>query len=155
MLQEKLIMSKKKERQFTIKQIIQENTIENQANLLKHLKTKGFRTTQATLSRDLHEMGIVRAPAADGYRYVIAEHEGSHFFNKIIGMEILGVYNNESNLIVRTMTGRAKGVAIFIDQLKHKNVMATIAGENTILVIPDSVKNIAKIKKDLETIAYK
>lgn len=147
-------MSKKKERQFTIKQIIQEETIENQANLLKRLKDKGFRTTQATLSRDLHEMGIVRAPAPNGYKYVISEQEGSHFFNKVIGMEILGVYSNESNLIVRTITGRAKGVAIFIDQLKHRNIMATLAGENAIIVIPDSVKNIAKIKKELETIAY-
>lgn len=147
-------MSKKKERQFTVKQIIQEEVIENQANLLKRLKGKGFRTTQATLSRDLHEMGIVRAPATDGYRYVISEQEGSHFFNKVIGMEILGVYNNESDLIIRTITGRAKGVAIFIDQLKHQNILATLAGENAIIVIPDSVKNIAKIKKDLETIAY-
>ena len=147
-------MSKKKERQFTIKQIIQEEMIENQANLLKRLKGKGFRTTQATLSRDLHEMGIVRAPASDGYRYVISEQEGTHFFNKVIGMEILGVYNNESDLIVKTITGRAKGVAIFIDQLKHQNILATLAGENVIIVIPDSVKNIAKIKKDLETIAY-
>jgi transcriptional regulator of arginine metabolism len=147
-------MSKKKERQFTIKQIIQEELIENQANLLKRLKGKGFRTTQATLSRDLHEMGIVRAPATDGYRYVISEQEGTHFFTKVIGMEILGVYNNESDLIVKTITGRAKGVAIFIDQLKHQNILATLAGENTIIVIPDSVKNIAKIKKDLETIAY-
>lgn len=147
-------MSKKKERQFTIKQVIQEEVIENQASLLKRLKDKGFRTTQATLSRDLHEMGIVRAPAPNGYRYVISEQEGSHFFAKIIGMEILGVYSNESSLVVRTITGRAKGVALFIDQLKHKNILATVAGENAIIVVPDSVKNIGKIKKELETIAY-
>lgn len=147
-------MSKKKERQFTIKQVIQEEVIENQASLLKRLKQKGFRTTQATLSRDLHEMGIVRAPAPNGYRYVISEQEGSHFFTKVIGMEILGVYNNESTLVVRTITGRAKGVALFIDQLKHKNILATVAGENAIIVIPDSVKNLDKIKKELETIAY-
>jgi transcriptional regulator of arginine metabolism len=149
-----MAMSKKKERQFTIKQIVQEDTIENQANLLKQLKKKGFRTTQATLSRDLHEMGIVRAPAADGYRYVIAEQEGTHFFNKVIGMEILGVHHNENTLVVKTITGRAKGVAIFIDQLKHRNIVATLAGENAIIVVPDSVQNIAKIKKDLEAIAY-
>lgn len=147
-------MAKKKERQFTIKQIIQEERIANQETLLKRLRGRGFKTTQATLSRDLHDMGIVRVPTSDGYRYAISEEEGGHSFSKVVGMEILGVYQNESNIVVRTITGRAKGVALYIDQLKHKNVLATIAGENAILVVPDSVKNIDVIKKDLERIAY-
>lgn len=146
-------MAKKKERQFTIKQIVQEERISNQAELLSRLKQNGFGTTQATLSRDLHEMGIVRVPSADGYRYVISEQEGSHTFIKIIGMEILGVYSNENVLVVRTITGRAHGVALFIDQLKHQNILATVAGENAIIVVPDTVNNIQKIKNDLENIA--
>ncbi len=147
-------MARKKERQFTIKQIIQNEKISNQETLLKRLRERGFKTTQATLSRDLHDMGIVRVPTADGYRYAISEEEGGHSFRKVVGMEILGVYYNESNLVVRTITGRAKGVALFIDQMKHKNILATIAGENAILVIPDTVKNIPQIKEDLERIAY-
>lgn len=147
-------MARKKERQFTIKQIIQEENIANQETLLKRLRDRGFKTTQATLSRDLHDMGIVRVPTADGYRYAISEEEGGHSFSRVVGMEILGVYKNESNVVVRTITGRAKGVALFIDQMKHKNVLATLAGENAILVVPDSQKNIPKIKDDLEKIAY-
>ena len=147
-------MARKKERQFTIKQIIQEENIANQETLLNRLHQSGFKTTQATLSRDLHDMGIVRVPRADGYRYAISEEEGGHSFRRIVGMEILGVYNNESNVVVRTITGRAQGVALFIDQLKHKNILATLAGENAILVIPDSVKNIQNIKTDIEKIAY-
>jgi transcriptional regulator of arginine metabolism len=147
-------MARKKERQFTIKQIIQNEKIANQETLLKRLRERGFKTTQATLSRDLHDMGIVRVPTADGYRYAISEEEGGHSFRRVVGMEILGVYHNESNIVVRTITGRAKGVALFIDQMKHKNILATIAGENAILVIPDTVKNIPQIKDDLERIAY-
>lgn len=147
-------MARKKERQFTIKQIIQGEKISNQETLLKRLRERGFKTTQATLSRDLHDMGIVRVPTADGYRYAISEEEGGHSFSKVVGMEILGVYHNESNIVVRTITGRAKGVALFIDQMKHKNILATIAGENAILVVPDSVANIPRIKDDLEKIAY-
>ncbi len=147
-------MARKKERQFTIKQIIQSEKISNQETLLKRLRERGFKTTQATLSRDLHDMGIVRVPTADGYRYAISEEEGGHSFRRVVGMEILGVYHNESNIVVRTITGRAKGVALFIDQMKHKNILATIAGENAILVIPDTVKNIPQIKEDLERIAY-
>ncbi|MEJ2636800.1 MAG: arginine repressor [Calditrichia bacterium] len=147
-------MARKKERQFTIKQIIQEEKISNQEALLTRLRERGFKTTQATLSRDLHDMGIVRVPTSDGYRYAISEEEGGHSFRRVVGMEILGVYQNDHVLIVKTITGRAKGVALYIDQMKHVNILATIAGENAILVVPDSIKHIARIKQDLERIAY-
>ncbi len=147
-------MARKKERQFIIKQIIQEEKIANQETLLKRLRERGFKTTQATLSRDLHDMGIVRVPTADGYRYAISEEEGGHSFRRVVGMEILGVYNNENSIVVRTITGRAKGVALFIDQMKHRRILGTVAGENAILVIPDSIESIPEIKKDLERIAY-
>ncbi|MFQ5583102.1 MAG: arginine repressor [Calditrichia bacterium] len=148
-------MRNKKERQFTIKKIVQSETISNQATLLSRLREEGFQTTQATLSRDLHDMGIIRVAMPDGLRYVISEQEGARIFLKIIGMEILGVYNNEQVVVVKTITGRAHGVAIFIDQLNHPNILATVAGENAIIVVPDKLKNIARIKKDLETITYK
>ena len=147
-------MAKKKERQFVIKQIIQEEKIANQEILLKRLHDRGFKTTQATLSRDLHNMGIVRVPTKDGYQYAISEEEGGHSFRKLVGMEILSVHHNESTIIVKTITGRAKGVALFIDQIKNPHILATVAGENAIIVIPDKVSNVAAIKKDLERIAY-
>ncbi len=146
-------MAKKRERQFTIKQIIQSEIIANQEILLKRLHERGFKTTQATLSRDLHNMGIVRVPTADGYRYSISEEEGGHTFRKLVGMEILGVYQNETLVLVRTITGRAKGVALFIDQLRHEHILGTVAGENVVLVIPDSSRNVSAIKNDLERIA--
>jgi len=148
-------MAKKKERQFVIKQIVQEEHISNQVELLEKLKERGYHTTQATLSRDLQEMGIIRTPSPEGYRYVISEEEGSQSFVKVIGMEILGIYNNENLVIIRTLTGRAKGVAIFIDQLKHPHILATVAGENAIIVVPDSTESIPKIKEDLEKLAYR
>ena len=146
-------MAKKKERQFAIKQIVQEESIANQSDLLFRLERRGYSTTQATLSRDLHEMGIIRIPTPKGYRYIISEQEGNHSFAKIVGFEILGIYYNEHVVVVRTITGRATGVALFIDQLKHDNVLGTVAGENSIIVIPDSVQSIPKIKADLENIA--
>lgn len=147
-------MAKKKERQFIIKKIVQQEKIANQGTLLKKLHQRGFKTTQATLSRDLHNMGIVRVPTLEGYRYAISEEEGGHFFGKIVGMEILGVYHNECNLVIRTITGRAKGVALYIDHLRHKNILGTVAGENTVLVIPDQVSSIPELKQDLEKMAY-
>ncbi|UCF64571.1 MAG: arginine repressor [bacterium] len=146
-------MVKKNQRQFIIKQIIQEERIENQEKLLKRLHQRGFKTTQATLSRDLHKMGIIRVPTQEGYRYVIAEEEGGHSFRKLVGMEILSILHNESMVVVKTITGRAQGVALFIDQLKNPYILATLAGENAVLVIPDSVSRITQIEDDLKKIA--
>lgn len=146
-------MVKKNQRQFIIKQIIQEERIENQEKLLKRLHQQGFKTTQATLSRDLHKMGIIRVPTQEGYRYVIAEEEGGHSFRKLVGMEILSILHNESMVVVKTITGRAQGVALFIDQLKNPHILATLAGENAVLVIPDSVSRITQIEDDLKNIA--
>jgi transcriptional regulator of arginine metabolism len=146
-------MARKKERQFVIKQVIQTEKIANQELLLKRLHERGFKTTQATLSRDLHNMGIVRVPTSEGYRYTISEEEGGHSFRKLVGMEILGVYHNEYLVMVRTITGRARGVALFIDQLKHERILGTVAGENTVIVIPESIQYLTQIKNDLEKIA--
>jgi transcriptional regulator of arginine metabolism len=146
-------MARKKERQFVIKQVIQAERIANQEVLLKRLHQRGFKTTQATLSRDLHNMGIVRVPTTEGYRYSISEEEGGHSFRKLVGMEILGVYHNEYMVMVRTITGRARGVALFIDQLKHERILGTVAGENAVIVIPESVQYLTQIKNDLEKIA--
>lgn len=146
-------MARKKERQFVIKQVIQAERIANQEILLKRLHERGFKTTQATLSRDLHNMGIVRVPTAEGYRYSISEDGGGHSFRKLVGMEILGVYHNEFMVMVRTITGRARGVALFIDQLKHEHILGTVAGENAVIVIPESVQYLTQIKNDLEKIA--
>ena len=146
-------MAKKKERQFAIKQIVQDERIANQSDLLSRLEGKGYSTTQATLSRDLHEMGIIRIPTPEGYRYIISEQEGSHSFVKLVGMEILGIYRNEHVLVVKTSTGRAKRVALFLDQIKHSNILASVAGENAIIIVPDSVDHIPNIQEDLERIA--
>jgi transcriptional regulator of arginine metabolism len=146
-------MAKTKERQFVIKQIIQEEKIANQGKLLARLNQRGHKTTQATLSRDLRKMGIVRVPTEEGYRYMIAEEEGGYSFRKLVGMEILSIQRNESMVIVKTITGRANGVALFIDQLKNPHILATLAGENAILVIPDRTSHLNKIEKELSRIA--
>jgi transcriptional regulator of arginine metabolism len=142
-----------KERRFVIKQIIQEEKIAKQEKLLARLQQRGYKTTQATLSRDLHKMGIVRIPTEEGYHYMVVEEEGGHSFRNFVGMEILSIHRNESMVVVKTITGRATGVALFIDQLKNPHIMATLAGKNAILVIPDRTSHLNKIERELSKIA--
>ena len=137
----------KKNRQYKIKEIIINEKVSSQEDLLQKLKDHGFETTQATLSRDLHEIGIVRVPDGEGFKYVFHEEDNSRAIKQIIGMEIIKVTHNESTIVVRTMAGRAQGVGIYLDKLKDNHILGTVAGDDSIIIIPDSHNNIEEITK--------
>jgi transcriptional regulator of arginine metabolism len=135
-------MSSKNARQSKIKEIITSRKIASQEDLLDFLRNSGFDTTQATLSRDLHEIGIVRVPDENGFKYVFHQEETSQAIKQIIGMEIINVISNESTVVVRTLPGRAQGVAIYLDRLPESHIIGTVAGDDAIIIIPDSHQNI-------------
>ena len=60
-------------------------------------------------------------------------------------MEIINVLSNESTIVVRTMPGRAQGVALFLDRMKNSNIIGTVAGDDSIIIIPDKHANVKKI----------
>ena len=132
-------------RQLKIKEIISSRDVSSQEELCDMLKDSGFDTTQATLSRDLHELGIVRIPSEDGFRYVFHQDDNEQNLQRLIGMEIINVLSNESTIIVRTMPGRAQGVALFLDRMKNSHIIGTVAGDDAIIIIPDRHANVKKI----------
>jgi len=143
-------MSSKLTRQSKIKEIITNRKIASQEELLEYLRDEGFDTTQATLSRDLHEIGIVRVPDEDGFKYVFHQEETSQAIKQIIGMEIINILHNESTVIVRTLPGRAQGVEFYLDRLPHSNIIGTVAGDDSIIIIPDSHSNIDKLIENIK-----
>jgi len=132
-------------RQLKIKELIVSRDVSSQEELCELLKNNGFDTTQATLSRDLHELGIVRIPSDQGFRYVFHQDDNEQNLRRLIGMEIINVLSNESTIIVRTMPGRAQGVALFLDRMKDSNIIGTVAGDDSIIIIPDKHTNVRKI----------
>jgi transcriptional regulator of arginine metabolism len=130
--------SNKTGRQARIKELISTTEVSSQEDLCQILKESGFDTTQATLSRDLHEMGIVRIPSENGFKYVFHQDDNEQSLKKLIGMEIINVLHNESIVIVKTMPGRAAGVALYFDRLKNSQIIGTVAGDDSIMVIPES-----------------
>ena len=141
-------------RQSKVKEIISSMEVSSQEDLCNLLEKCGFETTQATLSRDLHELGIVRVPSDHGFKYVFHLDDTEQSLKKLIGMEIINILHNESTAIVKTMPGRATGVALYLDRLKDCHILGTVAGDDSIIIIPDSHSNTAKlvtcIKKLLE-----
>jgi transcriptional regulator of arginine metabolism len=103
----------KLKRQTRIKELLSTYIVSNQEDLLRLLKKEGYEMTQATLSRDFAELGVVRVFTDGGIRYILNADESGKQIAKLIGFEILSVQHNESMVVIRTLAGRAQGVAHF------------------------------------------
>jgi len=142
----------KQARYLAIKEILTHEIVGNQEDLLRLLKKAGFDVTQATLSRDLKELGVGRVNTSDGARYVLQTEIEEQKLRAFLGYEIEGIDSNESVIVVKTLPGRAQGVAGIIDGLHHPLVLGTIAGDNTIFVTPKSVKKIPDLIKVIRSL---
>lgn len=138
-------MKTKKERLDAICDIIQTKVIRNQEDLLKQLNTKGFTTTQATLSRDIKQLKVAKThDGKDNYIYSLPEN-GINLQQKQNketpdkNQTSLGYANIEfsGNLaVVKTKPGYAMAIASDIDAKAPREILATVAGDDTILLIP-------------------
>jgi transcriptional regulator of arginine metabolism len=146
-------MSKREilKRHAMIKSLIASKDISSQTQLAEALEAKGIEVTQATLSRDLVELGIVRVPSADGYRYELKTNEAEQVLRGFTSEEIISITANENLVVIKTFPGRAQGVAFMLDSKKDPDILGTIAGDDTIVVIPKSVK---RIKKTINSLSH-
>ena len=128
----------KTERQQTILRLIQEHPISRQEVLLEHLRQEGFEVTQATISRDIRELCLVKAATADGYRYV-----SSH--NESLNPKMQGRFET----IFQCYSGMANAACEVFDALKWKNVVGTLSGDDTFLIVARSERDAKTICSEL------
>ena len=124
-----------------IRRIVAETAVNSQERLTELLRHEGFAVTQATLSRDLKRLGIGKAPRPDGgYTYILSEGEvkpGSDatyvqdFIRGFLSIEFSGNFG-----LMRTLPGHASSVASALDNLRIQEVLGTIAGDDTVLIVP-------------------
>ena len=141
----------KAKRQALIREIVEAQSIQTQEELAEALREHGMVVTQATVSRDIREMHLLKVLAEDGsYRYATMEKGDTGVSDRLIRMLADSVVemNYANNLIViRTLPGSAHVAAEAVDNLKWPEVLGTIAGDNTILVIAranDEVETVIK-----------
>lgn len=137
-------------RHAVLKEIISTQKIFNQTQLVKSLKQNGIKSTQATLSRDLSELGVVRVPTASGSIYKLSATGDEITLKYRVAEEIISINNNETLIVIKTYPGRAQGVAVFLDRQNNIGILGTIGGDDTIIVIPQSVKKIKKIIEQIK-----
>jgi transcriptional regulator of arginine metabolism len=134
-------MEKKQKRHEAIQRLINAGRAGNQDALLVLLRGEGFECTQATLSRDLHEMKIVKVPDGDkGYIYVPASGklsvpEKKHNKTSHLADGFRDLHISANLAVIRTLPGYASSIAVVIDNAMHPEVLGTIAGDDTILVV--------------------
>ena len=140
----------KRERHFTIRRIITAGGVNSQEELRRRLSKEGCKVTQATLSRDLKDLGVVWVSGADGGHYALPSSAELPGLRPLLGAGIVDIASNESLILVRTLPGAAGTVAEFIDSQRMTDLLGTVAGDNTVLVIPRSVKKIAILERGLK-----
>jgi transcriptional regulator of arginine metabolism len=131
-------MANKSERQATIRELVSTRTVSSQEELRRLLLHRGWDVTQSTLSRDLREMRVARVPDADGSRYSItgAGDEGSRPALESLLPSLFARVDGVGELVVlRTVPGGAQSVAVALDGEDWPDVLGTIAGDDTILIV--------------------
>jgi transcriptional regulator of arginine metabolism len=119
-----------------IQKLIRGHAISTQEELAAQLKKLGIDTTQVTLSRDIRELGLVKTP--DGYRQM-SRKPGGPDLDTILAEFLQDVRVAQNLLVLKTSPGHASTLAIALDQEEWEEVVGTIAGDDTVLVIaPDS-----------------
>lgn len=131
-------MSTKPIRQRAIVELINAHEVASQEDLRRLLEAGGHRVTQATLSRDLRELGIVRAPTSTGPRYVQPDalaSEDSPSLEALMPQLFESVDGVRELLVLRTSASGAQPIAEAIDAEDWPDVLGTVAGDNTILIV--------------------
>jgi transcriptional regulator of arginine metabolism len=136
----------KTKRLLAIEKIISEEEISSHEILLKKLKSRGITCTQATLSRNLRQLGAGRIPdGKGGYKYFLPENIGnlpSGTGKLQVLPAIREIVEAKGLLVIKTIPGNASNTAFYIDNTSRYEIAGTIAGDDTILVIPrDGISN--------------
>ena len=142
----------KQQRHIAIKQLITHQVISSQDELCQALEKAGFDVTQATLSRDMKDLGIARVNTSDGLRYVLHVESEERRLAPLIGYEIERIDANETMIVIKTLPGRAQGVAEIIDSKRSPLVLGTLAGDNTIFVTPASATKVDEVLRFIKSL---
>jgi transcriptional regulator of arginine metabolism len=147
------VTAHRRERQGAILRLIRERQISTQAELADALREAGHEAVQTTVSRDIAELGLVKVRAPNG-RLVYAP-AGAADIDRLRDLEqairrwALGIEASDSLVVIFTPRGFSAALGDAIDDSKHPHVLATVAGENTVLVVPVAGVGAAKLRDEL------
>lgn len=148
-------MPSKEYRQRLIEELVESEFVSTQSELADHLAAKGIRVTQATISRDVNELRLVRLPAGDGqHRYrstpLAAQEDVMGELKQRFRLFVRDIDRGDNILVVNTDEGHATGIAYVIDKLERDEIVGSLAGQNTILIVTRSAQDAETMLDEFE-----
>lgn len=141
----------KAKRQAMIREIVESQNIQTQEELAEALRARGMVVTQATVSRDIKELHLLKVLADDGgYRYATMEKGEQGASDRLIRMlsdSVLDMDSANNLIVIHALPGSAHVAGEAVDSLKWPEVLGTIAGDNTILVIVRSNEEVESVMR--------
>ncbi|MBU2700950.1 transcriptional regulator of arginine metabolism [Sporomusaceae bacterium BoRhaA] len=137
-------------RHTKIKNIVESHVVETQEDLADALRQEGIEVTQATVSRDIKELMLIKVPTGDGhYRYAFPAEKNTPFsqsrMERTFQDSITSIDFSENIVVLRTMPGTAQSVAYNIDYVRWPEVLGTVAGDDTIFIIVKPIEAVPKV----------
>lgn len=127
-----------------ILEIIQNNSVETQEELAEKLRESGIDVTQATVSRDIKELGLIKVAAEDGrYRYKFIGRSLDNTYNKLLNVfseSLISIDYANNIVVIKTLPGMGQAAAAAIDSLGWAEIVGTVAGDDTIFAVVRSEK---------------
>lgn len=145
-------MSKPK-RHGEIRELVRTNRVSSQEQLRELLETRGFEVTQATLSRDIRELKLIKVHDPEGgHHYTLPPEswDNAPALTRLLPALYLGAEGTGNLLVVKTMVGGAQAVAEAIDWEEWPEVLGTLAGDDTILLVLRDAAHLAPVQRRLE-----
>lgn len=147
----------KQARQLVLKELVGRTDARDQSLLLGEMRKRGIRTTQATISRDLREMGYVKVrigPGASRYEAFEPAAGGGLLerLRVLFRSFVVDIKGTGQLLLVKTSPGNANGVASLIDSLRREEILGTVAGDDTLLIVTASPKKRKDIERELSSL---
>ena len=144
-------------RHARIKDILQNAVIETQEDLAEALREQHIEVTQATVSRDIKELMLIKVPTGDGrYRYAYPMEKNLVFsknrMSRMFQDSVIGLDYSENIIVVKTLPGTANAVASTLDYAKWPEIIGTVAGDDNILVVIKPIEAVEQIIKKLESL---
>ncbi len=150
-------MTKKRVRQTSILDLVSSHVVGSQEELRMLLLERGMDVTQATLSRDLRDLGLARVSTEDGGRYVLPESlvsdDGKPLLDNLLPQLFSRIDGVGELIVLHTVRSGAQPIAEAIDQEEYEEVLGTIAGDDTILIVTRSAEARASLTRRLLNLA--
>ena len=147
----------KTHRQARVKEIVERVVIRTQDELAEALRSEGIDVTQATVSRDIKEMMLVKVPTGDGcYRYAFPSEQNvtvsAARLEKTFQDSVLSVNSSGNIIVLRTQPGTAQAVAYVLDNIRWPEIIGTVAGDDTIFLVVKPEKAVETVIERFESI---